>query len=64
MNYLPELASNHNPPDLSLSGSWGYRNELLAPRKACLLTSPWFFIWIFLLRSNEVMHTRLLQSVQ
>jgi hypothetical protein len=26
-NYLPRLASNHNPPDLCLLSSWDYRCE-------------------------------------
>jgi hypothetical protein len=30
-NYLPGLAPNHNPPDLSLLNSSGYRHEPLAP---------------------------------
>jgi hypothetical protein len=30
MNCLPELPSNHNPPDLSLPGSWNYRRKPLA----------------------------------
>jgi hypothetical protein len=27
MNYLPRLASNHNPPDLCLPNSWDHRGE-------------------------------------
>jgi hypothetical protein len=30
-NYLPRLASNHEPPDLCLLSSWGYRNESPVP---------------------------------
>jgi hypothetical protein len=33
MNYLPELASNHDPPDLCLLSSWDYGREPLAPGK-------------------------------
>jgi hypothetical protein len=36
MNYLPGLASNHNPPDLCLLSSWDYRREPLAPSFICL----------------------------
>jgi hypothetical protein len=28
---LPGLASNHDPPDLSLPSWWDYRDEPLAP---------------------------------
>jgi hypothetical protein len=31
MNYLPGLASNHDPPDFCLLSSWDYRCEPLAP---------------------------------
>jgi hypothetical protein len=31
MNYLPELASNCDPPDLSLPSSKDYRSESLVP---------------------------------
>jgi hypothetical protein len=31
MNYLPGLASNHDPPDLSLLSSWDYRREPQVP---------------------------------
>jgi hypothetical protein len=30
-NFLPGLASNGNPPDLCVLGSWDYRYEPLAP---------------------------------
>jgi hypothetical protein len=31
VSYLPELASNHDPPDFSLPSSWDYRREPLVP---------------------------------
>jgi hypothetical protein len=31
MNYLPGLASNLDPPDISLTSNWDYRPEPLAP---------------------------------
>jgi hypothetical protein len=30
-NYLPRLALNQSPPNLSLLSSWDYRHETLAP---------------------------------
>jgi hypothetical protein len=30
-NYLPELASNRDPPDFCLLSSWDYRHEPLVP---------------------------------
>jgi hypothetical protein len=33
MKYLPELASNHDPPDLCLLSSQDYRREALLPSK-------------------------------
>jgi hypothetical protein len=31
LNYLPELASNHDSPDLCLLSSWDYRREARMP---------------------------------
>jgi hypothetical protein len=32
-NYLTGLASNHDPPNLSLPSSWDYRREITVPGK-------------------------------
>jgi hypothetical protein len=31
MNYLPKLASNHDPPNVILPNSWSYRREPRVP---------------------------------
>jgi hypothetical protein len=36
-HHLPRLASNHNPPDLSLSSSWDYRCDQLVPSYMLIL---------------------------
>jgi hypothetical protein len=40
---LPTLASNHNPPDLSLSSSLDYRHEPLVP--SCMAVLDFVFIF-------------------
>jgi hypothetical protein len=43
MNFLPGLASNHEPPDLCLLSSWEYRLE-----SQWLALSLYVFIYLFI----------------
>jgi hypothetical protein len=38
VNFLPRLASNHDPSDLCFSSYWDYRHEPLLPASFFLLT--------------------------
>jgi hypothetical protein len=45
-NYLPGLASNHDPSDLCLLSSWDYRREPLVPSGCRFFVDVHFWLYI------------------